>query len=105
MRKSVLPASMALAALIGAAQQGPDIEGIISKYQTVKIAIPDFRGAGAAAGLTGAFNQTLWADVEGSGLFKMVPKTMYPLTVPQQPGDFRTPPPPQETRVRGRRVP
>ena len=28
-------------------------------------------------------------DVEQSGLFKMVPRTMYPLGVPQQPSDFR----------------
>jgi len=66
------------------------------------IAIPDFRGDSQAQPLMSVFNQTLWGDVEGSGLFKMVPKTMYPTTVPQQPSDFRTPPPaPQQGRVRG----
>src|SRR5271157_1037082 len=61
--------------------------------QRPALAIPDFRGAGDAQNLMGAFNQTLWADVEGAGLFKMVPKTMSPAAVPQQPSDFREPPP------------
>jgi hypothetical protein len=40
----------------------------------------------------GAFNQTLWDDLTGSGVLKTVPKTLYPRTVPQQPADFRQPP-------------
>ena len=39
----------------------------------------------------GAFNQTLWDDVQGAGLFRMVPKTMYPKIIPQQPTDWRQP--------------
>ena len=36
--------------------------------------------------LHGGFNQTLWAATwTAAGIFKMVPKTMYPTTVPQQP--------------------
>jgi TolB protein len=62
------------------------------------IAVPDFRGAGAAAPLMNVFNQTLWDELEGSGIFRMVPKTSYPLNVPQRPEDWfpdagsRTPP-------------
>lgn len=56
------------------------------------MAIPDLRGSGAAQPLMGAFNQTLWGDIDGAGLFKMVPKTSYPVNVPQQPSDFREPP-------------
>ena len=41
-----------------------------------------------------AFNQTLWADISGGGVFKMAPKTMYPTTIPQQPSDFSVPTPP-----------
>jgi TolB protein len=47
------------------------------------------------------FNQTVWADVSGGGMLKMVPKTMYPTTVPQQPTDF-TQPAPQQPPPRGR---
>ena len=42
------------------------------------MAVPDFRGDGQAQAFMGAFNQTLWSDLDGSGLFKMVPKTHYP---------------------------
>jgi TolB protein len=55
------------------------------------IAVPDFRGAGAAQGLMATFNQTLFSDLQESGQLKMVPKTFYPLNVPQQPTDFRPP--------------
>src|SRR2546423_15496905 len=60
------------------------------------IAIPDFRGTAAAQALMdspGGFNATLWDEVSGSGALKMAPKTFYPLAGPQQPSDFRSPPP------------
>src|SRR5580693_3994523 len=65
-----------------------DFSGTISKGQQLRIAIPDLRGSGDAQKFMAAFNQTLWNDVNGSGLLKMVPKTSYPLAVPQQPSDF-----------------
>lgn len=55
------------------------------------IAVPDFRGAGDAQGLMNSFNSTLWNELQNSGQLKMVPKTSYPLTIPQQPSDFRPP--------------
>ena len=89
--------------LVLAAQQS-DVKIVISQGDRPAMAVPDFRGTGAAQNFMGAFNQTLWADVEQSGLFKMSPKTMYPTAVPQQPSDFREPPPVVETpRARGRR--
>lgn len=57
------------------------------------MAIPDFRGSGDAQKFMPTFNTVLWNDVEQSGLFRMVPKTSYPLNVPQQPTDFKTPEP------------
>src|ERR1700722_14710791 len=62
------------------------------------IAVPDLRGSGAAQPLMNAFNATLYNDLDGSGIFKMVPKTMYPLRVPQQPSDFHDQPAQQPTR-------
>src|SRR5258708_5288384 len=56
-----------------------------------RIAITDFRGAGDAAQFMNAFNQTLFTDIEDSGLFKMAAKGAYPLQVPQQPTDFQAP--------------
>jgi TolB protein len=83
----------------GAAQ---DIKVILNKEAQVAIAIPDFRGSGAAQNLMSAFNETLWGDVANSGVVKMVPKTSYPTTVPQQPADFREPPPPAPDTARSR---
>src|SRR5947209_14557603 len=66
----------------------------VSKNQEKpKLGIPDFRGAADAQKFMGAFNQTLWDDVKGSGLFDLVAKTSYPTFVPQQPSDFQTPAP------------
>jgi TolB protein len=55
------------------------------------IAVPDLRGAGDAQGLMNTFNGTLWNELQNSGQLKMIPKTSYPLAVPQQPSDFHPP--------------
>jgi len=85
--------------------QGPDIRIVINKDQRPQMAIPDFRGSGAAQGLMGVFNQTLWSDIDSAGLFTMVPKTSYPTMVPQQPSDFRQPPTPEPAHGRKRNEP
>ncbi len=73
------------------AQNPVDISGIIKEGQKPAIAVPDFRGGGAAQKLMNTFNQTLWGELDGSGILKMVGKSMYPLQVPQQPADFKPP--------------
>jgi TolB protein len=55
------------------------------------IAIPDFRGSGAAQANMGIFNATLFSELQDSSTFKMAPKTVYPLRIPQQPVDFKQP--------------
>jgi len=81
-----------------AAQQSDVQIKIISSGERPAIAVPELRGTGAAQPLMNAFNQTLYNDLDGSGIFKMVPKSMYPLQVPQQPSDFREQPPQQSLR-------
>jgi TolB protein len=66
------------------------------------IAIPDFRGAGDMAQYMNAFNQTLFTDIQNSGVFKMAGKSFYPQLTPQQPSDFQQPGP---GPVAGRRAP
>lgn len=56
------------------------------------IAVPDFNGAGGAERYMGTFNATLWSELDNCGVLRMAPKSMYPLTVPQQPADLRQPP-------------
>src|SRR5579871_6357990 len=70
-----------------------------------QIALPDLKGSGEAQAFMNAFNQTLTADITSSGVVKVVPKTSYPLTIPQQPSDFTQPPPPQPDNPRNRRQP
>lgn len=55
------------------------------------IAVPDMRGTGDAQRHLAMFNKTLFEDLQDSGVFKMAPKTSYPLNIPQRPQDFRPP--------------
>jgi TolB protein len=71
-----------------------DFRGTITGAQRPFLAVPDFRGAGEAQPLMTAFNDTLWGDLSGAGIFRMVAKTFLPLNPPQQPSDFVEPPPP-----------
>jgi TolB protein len=73
------------------AGQDKDISGIISEIFKGRpvIAVPDFRGSGDAQSVMGAFNDTLWAELQGSGVLEMREKSFYPLDVPQQPQDFK----------------
>lgn len=91
---------LAAAVLLLAAQESDVIIKIVSGERAA-IAVPDFRGAGDAQQYMNVFNQTLWSDLEGSGLYRMVSKSMYPLKVPQQPQDFRPPVMPSQPARRG----
>jgi TolB protein len=53
-----------------------------------RIAVPDFRANGAAAALIATFNSTVANDLQGSPLINIVPKTLYPLQIPQAPKDL-----------------
>jgi TolB protein len=95
-KKSFVAAALAIlfgviAALV--AQENSVIIKIVGG-QRPKMAVPDFRGSGAAQNYMAAFNETLFGDLQTAGLFDMVPKGMYPLQVPQRPEDFRQPPRP-----------
>jgi len=86
---------------IGLAAQQSDIQIRLISPERPAMAVPDFRGAGEAQQFMSAFNQTLWNDLDGSGLYKMVPKSLYPLQVPQRPEDFRRPILPSQPARRG----
>ena len=96
------PLVCSTAVALALAQQSDIIIKLAGGERAV-LAVPDFRGAGAAQSQMDAFNQTLWSDLEESGLFKMAPKTMYPLEPPQRPQDFRPPKLPAASPRRGER--
>jgi TolB protein len=82
---------LAGATLVLALQQPSDVIIKLTKGERTALAVPDLRGAGEAQRFMDPFNQTLWKDLESSGLFKMVAKSLYPLELPQRPEDFRPP--------------
>src|ERR1700691_232882 len=81
----------AVAAAVSIAQT--DFNVIINKRpgQVPALAVPDFRGDGPSQSFMATFNRTLWNDLDGSGFFDLVPKSHYPLNIPQQLSDFKNP--------------
>ena len=84
-----LVAALAAASVALSAQ---DITIHLQEGQRPALAVPDLRGDAQAQPFMGAFNQTLWNDVQGSGYFKMIDKTLYPKANPQQASDWRQAP-------------
>lgn len=89
MKRILIVSGFALAAVVGLVAQVARIE--VVKPDRPVIAVPDFKGSGAAGPFMDKFNETLWSELENSGVLKMAPKSMYPLQVPQQPSDFKPP--------------
>jgi len=60
--------------------------------EKVRLAVPDFKAAGAdpqTAPLLTVFNQTLWNDLDNAGIFDLVSKSFYPLSVPGTPAELQ----------------
>jgi TolB protein len=58
----------------------------------IKLAVPDFKAASGdaqTAPLNTVFNQTLWNDLDNSGVFEMVSKSFYPVQAPGTPGELK----------------
>lgn len=58
----------------------------------IRLAVPDFKAAAndpQTAPLNTVFNQTLWNDLDNSGIFEMVAKSFYPLQTPGSPGEVK----------------
>ena len=72
--------------------QRPDIViPIVGERGTLRIAVPEFRGPTVPAAVNQVFNETLWNDLDSSGIFEMVSKSLYPTEAPQKPEDFKPP--------------
>ena len=60
--------------------------------EKIRLATPDFQVQGTDASsksLAAAFNVTLWNDLQSAGIFDMVSKSFYPLSIPGGPQDVR----------------
>jgi TolB protein len=89
-RKSVFFALVFLTVATAAALLGQDITAWINKFGgKPALAVIDFRGTGAEPYMA-AFNSTLFNDLQGSALFDMTAKSLFPLNNPQRPEDLRS---------------
>jgi TolB protein len=90
MRTLTLSLSFLLALGFAQARQQDNIKGNVEKGgEKPFIAIPDFRATGTTApSLMAAFNSTVQSDLQSSPLIRFVPKTLYPLRIPQVPADL-----------------
>lgn len=82
-----LAATVIAVAILSA--QGVIVEEIKGFAGQPRIAVPDFRGKGAAAAWMATFNETVENDLLDSGLLDVRPKTSLPLQVPQSTAEFR----------------
>ncbi|HEX3746294.1 MAG TPA: hypothetical protein VHW09_20290 [Bryobacteraceae bacterium] len=94
----IVSATVFLTAL--AAQQSDFNVVLKSGGNLPALAVPDLRGDGQSQSFMSVFNQTLWTDLSGSGIFNMVPRSQYPLNVPQQLSDFKIAPQAQNMPAR-----
>ena len=94
---SLLLASLSLLALLLTAiysfgQQDWIRTGTGLGVEKVKLAVPDFKpstGDAKNAELLKAFNDTLWNDLDNAGIFELVSKSFYPMSVPGQPSEVK----------------
>ena len=84
-----LLASFFMLAVVTSLAAKQQVSGVINKNPGKPfVAVPDFRASGNAAPLIAAFNNTVAGDLQSSPLLNFVPKTLYPLQIPQQPTDL-----------------
>ena len=89
MRLPFIFSALLLLASFGALTARQQVQGTIEKNPGKPfVAVPDFRASGSAAPLIAVFNETVVSDLRGSPLINFVPKTTYPLQLPQQPSDL-----------------
>lgn len=96
--KRIVYLAIAAAGALAVLTAQVDFRTKISGGKAPRIAIPVFRGSGNAQTYMDAFNQTLRSDIEGCGLFDMVPVSMMPQFMPQDPSQLTTAPPAPEVR-------
>src|ERR1700722_17868938 len=88
-RKSISVMLAAACLLSAGALWGQDITAWVQKAGgKPALAVIDFRGSGSQSYM-GAFNSTLFSDLQNSALFDMKAKSMFPLNNPQRPEDLR----------------
>lgn len=91
-----------LLAAVAWTQGQSDMVVILKGGTRVKLALPDFRGAGGAAQFADVFNKTVFEDIQQSGTVDLAAKSFYPLNPPQQESDLQAQPQPRQNHCSGR---
>jgi TolB protein len=85
----ILTASLLMFTSVASLAARQQVVGTIQKNPGKPlVAVADFRASGATAPLIATFNSTVAKDLLDSPLINFVPKTSYPLQIPQQPSDL-----------------
>src|ERR1051326_4386130 len=77
---------------LGMASQDWLRTGINQGVEKPRLAVPDFKAATndpQTSPLNMVFSQTLWSDLDNSGILEMVSKSFYPLSTPGLPSELR----------------
>lgn len=88
MRKSLPIIIAVLLSTIALAQEDQIKTGVNTGVEKVRLAVPDFKpvsGDPQTANLNKVFNDTLWNDLDTSGVVELVSKSFYPLDTPGAP--------------------
>ena len=89
MRTRLLTYAIFFLGALGPLSAMQQVQGTIEKNPGKPfVAVTDFRASGSAASLIAAFNSTVAGDLQSSPVINFVPKTTYPVLVPQQPSDL-----------------
>ncbi len=87
--RRIIPVAALIVGSVSCLAAKQQIQGRIEKNPGKPfVAVTDFRASGAATALIGTFNSTVASDLQSSPLINLVPKTLYPVQVPQQPSDL-----------------
>ena len=85
----LLTFSLILAGGIAAAQDDFIRTGTGIGMERTRVAVSSFQPSPDTAALMRLFDATLWNDLEFSGIFELVSRSFYPLTVPSRPAAVR----------------
>ncbi len=85
----LLPALILWAACAAHAQEDFIRSGTGIGVERTRLAVSSFRASADGAALLRTFDETLWNDLEYSGILDLVSRSFYPLTLPARPGDVK----------------
>jgi len=67
----------------------PDLNlTVVGTAAAQSLAVPDFRGDTKSVSFMHSFNDTLWSDLDDASVVRLIPKSLYPVTVAQLPSEL-----------------